>query len=529
MDGDRVRKTQSAQEEIVDLTDRSMVGSVTRRRFVATGLGLCALPILAACGGAASPTAAPAATAAPKPTAAAAQPTTAAAAATTPAAAAGSTTTAASATPAASGTTTAAQPTAAGAATKPAAAAGATAPSAQPAAAGGQKATIQVRFNGLSTDATNYVKKYVQDWNGQQTIQIQPDFTDWASSFQKISTGVAGGIAPDIFGAGGLWTPVMGSNGAARALDDLLKSYPDWNDWYQAARDDVTWQGKVFAIPYETGVQGNVAHKTSVYQKAGVKDPPATWDEAQNLAKQLVQRNGDTITLAGWDFLANGSLGTQSYEDAIDQAGGHIFNADKSAPTNSTPEGEAALNFLVWFVQNKTMPPGGTPGALPTLDGWATGKIAQGRVAYTDLQYAHQYQPDLYQDTAVSPTLKGVKQAQVLYVDKYMMFSKTKAADAAWEVLKGLIKPDVLIAIYVDANWATPCRKAVEGAKLYDDPRMKVVVDSVKFAVAREAVPQSFDVQPAMSREVEAAVRGTKTVKQALQDMDAAVTKIMKG
>jgi hypothetical protein len=42
-------------------------------------------------------------------------------------------------------------------------------------------------------------------------------------------------------------------------------------------------------------------------------------------------------------------------------------------------------------------------------------------------------------------------------------------------------------------------------------------------------VPQHFDVQPAMGREVEAAVRGAKTVQQALADMDDAVTKILQG
>ena len=37
-----------------------------------------------------------------------------------------------------------------------------------------------------------------------------------------------------------------------------------------------------------------------------------------------------------------------------------------------------------------------------------------------------------------------------------------------------------------------------------------------------------FDVQPAMGREVEAAMQGVKTVKQALKDMDDEVTKILK-
>ena len=411
----------------------------------------------------------------------------------------------------------------------PTKAAASASPAATAAPATSAKATVAVRFNGLATSSIDYVKKYVADWNAKQSIHIAPDFTDWSSSFQKITTGIAGGIAPDIYAAGGLWTPVMATNGGAKVLDDYLKNYADWDDWYSSAQKDGVWNGKTYSIAYETGVQGLVGYQSDLYKKDGIANPPTTWDEARALAKQLVQRNGDTITVAGWDFIANNTLSTQPYEDAVDQAGGHIFNADRSQPTNNTPEGEAALSFLVGFVQDKSMPPQGTPGAMPTLDGWATGKVAQGRIAYTDLQYAHQYNPTLYDKTVVAPSLKKAKQAQVLYVDKYMMYSKSKDPDAAWEVLKGLIEPDVLIAIYVEGDWATPARKAMAKAKLYEDPRMKVVADGVNYALPREAVPQSFDVQPAMSREVEAAVRGTKSVKQALQDMDAAVAKILKG
>jgi multiple sugar transport system substrate-binding protein len=472
--------------------------AISRRHFVAlTGLSVLAVPILAACSSSQSTPAAPT---------------------TTPASASPA---AASSTPVATSAPTAAQPTQAGAIVQPAAS---VAPSA------GKGVTVQVRFNGLSTDSMDFVKNFVKLWNAKGGVQIAPDFTDWASSFQKITTGIAGGIAPDIYGAGGLWTPVMAANGGARAIDDYLKTYKDWSDWYPAAQEDVTWNGKVYGIPYETGLQGNVGYRKSIYDKAGITSPPSTWDEAHQMAKQLVQTSGDTITMAGWDFLVNNSVGTQPYEDAVDQAGGHIFNADKTAPTNNTPECEAALNFLVWFAQNKTMPTNGMPAAQTVRDGWETGKVAQGRVAYTDLQYTNQYAPQVYADTGVAAPLKGVKQAQVLYVDKWMVYSKTKQPDATWEALQGLITPEVLIGIFVNGDWAQPCRKAVENAQLYQqDSRMKVVANNMQYAVPREAVPQSFDVQPAMSREVEAAMRGAKSVKQALQDMDAAVAKIMKG
>ena len=52
---------------------------------------------------------------------------------------------------------------------------------------------------------------------------------------------------------------------------------------------------------------------------------------------------------------------------------------------------------------------------------------------------------------------------------------------------------------------------------------------SLRFATPRQVVPQHFDVQPAMGRHVEAAIRGATPVKEALREMDATVTRILRG
>ena len=52
---------------------------------------------------------------------------------------------------------------------------------------------------------------------------------------------------------------------------------------------------------------------------------------------------------------------------------------------------------------------------------------------------------------------------------------------------------------------------------------------NIQYGKPRQVVPQHFDVQPTMGRSVEAAVKGAKTVKEALKEMDDAVTKILQG
>ncbi|HUX87888.1 MAG TPA: extracellular solute-binding protein [Chloroflexota bacterium] len=401
-------------------------------------------------------------------------------------------------------------------------------PAAQ-AAPSGAGVSVQVRWNGLAKSANDYVKKFVADWNAKNTTKINADFSDWGSSFQKITTGIAGGIAPDVFCGGGLWTPVIASAGGAHALDSYVKTFKDWSDWYPVTQQDVVWNGKIYAIPYETGTMENTAYRKSIFEQKGIKNPPSTWDDAKSLAKELTVRDGDTWKVTGWDFMVNNTTMVQDYEDCIDQIGSHIFNADKTKPTNNTPEGEEALSFLVWFVENKIMPAAGLGPHIPNVSGWSTGIPAQGRMTYVDVQYAHDYAPKVLDDTIIAPPLKNVKRAQVLYVDKYMMFSKSKHPDEAWQVLEGITTTDFLVTVFGEGDWALPARKAAATAKFYQEPHIKVVVDNLQYAVPREAVPQSFDVQTTMSRIVESAIRGATPVKDALKQMDDEVTKIMKG
>jgi ABC-type glycerol-3-phosphate transport system substrate-binding protein len=97
------------------------------------------------------------------------------------------------------------------------------------------------------------------------------------------------------------------------------------------------------------------------------------------------------------------------------------------------------------------------------------------------------------------------------------------------ELVKALVSGEAGIQLGIEGTWGLPSRKQHESAPTYKDPRMQVFLQNIQYGKSRQIVPEHFDVQPAMGREVEAAVRGAKTVQQALVDMDDVVTKILKG
>jgi ABC-type glycerol-3-phosphate transport system substrate-binding protein len=405
------------------------------------------------------------------------------------------------------------------------------APAAAKPAAGGSGPKILIRLNGISPPVQEFTNKLIGDYNRDKGTQVEVDYTDWASSFQKISTGMAGGTAPDLFMGGGLWTPVIASKQGSLELDSYLKSYKEYEDWFEVARKDVIFQGKVHALPYRANSRGNIVYRKSLFEKAGLdpKKPPTTWEEAYEYGQKLTQRSGDKWDVAGWHILFTPTDTTQQYEDALYQNGGSYFNEERTQPTNNTPEGKEALQFLLGFVEKGIIPKQGMDSGVPNLNAYSAGKVALYPGWPGEINNARLNAPAVFEDTIVGPPLKRKEQRLQLYIDKYFIYRRSKSPDQTWELLTALSKPEVNNKIGIEADWGLPIRKAsADTAEPYKDPRLKVVVDNVKYGKIRYCVPQHFDVQPAMSRHVEAAVKGAKSVEQALKDMDEEVAKILK-
>lgn len=405
-----------------------------------------------------------------------------------------------------------------------------------PAADGGgagssEPANILARLNGIDAPGQEFADQFIIDYGAENNVNIEIDYTDWASSFQKASTGLAGGTSPDIFMGGGLWTPVIASKGGALNLNDWVATWDDWEDWYEGAREDVVYEGNVSAVPYRMNARGNIIYRKSMFEDAGLdpNSPPGTWEEAVEAAEALTQKTDDgKYEVAGW-LIAVGNGYTQQYEDALFQAGGNYFNDDRSAPTNSTPEGEEALQFWVNFIEQGLLPPEGIDSGVPNLNPYSAGKVALYPGWPQDMLNVKLNAPEIWEDSLVAAPLMHKERKYQLYVDKYFVYSGSKVPDEAVALTRALVSGDAGIQLGIEGTWGLPCRKEQESAPSYDDPRMKVFLDNIQYGKARQIVPEHFDVQPAMSRHVETAILGANTVQEALANMDDEVTKILAG
>jgi len=397
--------------------------------------------------------------------------------------------------------------------------------------ASGGTANILVRLNGIDAPGQEYADQFIIDYGAENNVNIEIDYTDWGSSFQKATTGLAGGTSPDIFMGGGLWTPVIASKKGSLELDDWVATWDDWEDWYEGARDDVTFEGSVHGVPYRMNARGNIIYRKSLFEEAGLdpESPPSTWIEVQEAAAALTQMDGDKFAVSGW-YIDMGTNGlTQQYEDALFQAGGNYFNDDRSAPTNNTPEGEEALQFWTSFIENGLLPAEGMDSGIPNLNAYSAGKVALFPGWPQDMLNVKLNAPEIWEDTLVASPLEHKERRYQLYVDKYFVYSGTKVPDEAVALTRALVTGEAGIQLGIEGTWGLPSRKEHESAPSYEDPRMQVFLENIQYGKARQIVPEHFDVQPAMGRHVETAVRGVNTVQEALANMDDEVTKILAG
>jgi len=385
---------------------------------------------------------------------------------------------------------------------------------------------IEVRWNGLAPWNQAAANEQLAAFKEESGIVIKADFSDWASSFQKITTGFAAGTAPDIWQGGGLWIPVLAAKRGTLFIDEFVNNWSGWSDFYQRGVEDVTYEGHVHGVPYRFNYRGNPVIRPSMYEAAGMDATvPTTWDEVNFDAQKLTIRDGSRFTQAGFNLQHR----TQVYEDWLYQAGGNYFSQDRTRPLNYTPEGFDALTQHVHFgLADGVMPPEGVDSGIPNLHAFCAGKVAIQQLWPGDVANCEWNDPEVFADLLVGEPFTGpVQQVMQIYVDKYMPYKLTKSPEGVFATLEWLSRPEVNLKINIENRRSMPCRGAMEAYDIYQVQPWKQYVANARFGRGRQIVPQHFDVQPAMGRWVEKAGLGEMSVEEALAGMDAEVLKII--
>lgn len=314
---------------------------------------------------------------------------------------------------------------------------------------------------------------------------VSVNYTNWERYNEEMTTAFAGGVTPDIFQGGAVWSPQMAQRGWCLPLDDLLANASEswnWDDFFPALQDDSTINGQIVSIPYRIDIRSFWYRKDHL-EEAGFSEPPTNWEELEAMAVACTKREGDQITREGYHYSSPGGWQNdlQAYMPFMEMAGGQFLSDDLSHCTLAEDPAVEALEFIhKLIVDLKVQPYPGfeAQGDLGPLEaGIAAATIGGAQIE----RNARTYAPDQLDHLWPTLPLTHKVQATHVWVNKYFISKLTKNPEVSWQLLETLTSADVL-SDYCEGAAFTPPRRSLGEAEFMTE-RAKTLLDSTEYAV----------------------------------------------
>ncbi|MGA7206307.1 MAG: ABC transporter substrate-binding protein [Specibacter sp.] len=367
-------------------------------------------------------------------------------------------------------------------------------------------------------DNSNVVRPLVDKWNAahpnekvtfkEQSDQADQQHDDLVKNFQAKTAGY------DVVDVDVVWTAEFAAKGWLQPLKDKMAF--DTTGFLPATVATATYKNTLYAAPQTS--DGGILY----YRKDLVAKPPTTWDEMMAMcpvakakgidcyAGQFAQYEGLTVNVA----------------EAINTAGGTLVDKD-GKPTVNTPEATAGLTNLVQAYKDGNIPKQGiTYQEEQGRQSFESGKLLFLRnwpyvynLAKTDgsstVKNTFGIAPLPGKTGPGSSSLGGHNLAVNVY-SKYKATAKdflafmTSEETEKFYATQGSLAP-VREALYSDADLVKQL------------PYLPVLLTSIKNAVPRPVTPFYPAVTLAIQQNSFSAIKGDKTVDQALKDMQSAI------
>lgn len=130
------------------------------------------------------------------------------------------------------------------------------------------------------------IEKFNEDY---PNVTIKHETVPFDQTQTKFKTAAESGSgAPDILRAEVAWVPEFASLGYLYALDGTAALD---NNFLETPLSSNVFDGKTYGVPQVTDTLGLMYNK-ALFEKAGIEEPPATWDEVKTAAEALKSKAG---------------------------------------------------------------------------------------------------------------------------------------------------------------------------------------------------------------------------------------------
>ena len=316
-------------------------------------------------------------------------------------------------------------------------------------------------------------------------VTIKLESFEYDLFIQTLQTSMPAGTEGDIMEMFGSW--VCSYADRLEEMPSSVMSYSEAKEvFYAAPLDGYYCNGKLYGLPNEFNIEnGAVMVNKAMYEAAGLAYPPK-WNSMAELlsdANQLVQMDGDVMTVSGFQFISGDGLTFQLLAGIL-QRGGEYWKPDGSGLTLDTPEARATLEDMKSWVDAGVTDPFlfnddsnwvgdaffSQQTAIGFIGPWI---VPEGRMDYPELEFdyvplpnyagnQHYFAADAGWGKLVSPNSKHKEMAF-----EFVKFAAANADNAkSWNIATGTIPALKSVAadpeILDEAPWFEASLKVLE-------------------------------------------------------------------
>ena len=408
---------------------------------------------------------------------------------------------------------------------------------ATPAVARAQAAEIQFYFPvAVGGPITKIIDGYAADFmkeNGD--IKVRPIYAgSYVDTLTKAVTATKAGNGPQMAVLLAVDAYSLVDDELILPFDTVVRNADDkaWLDsFYPAFLRNGQIDGHTWGVPFQRSTIVLYWNKDA-FKEAGLdpEKPPADWDEHVAFAQKATRRDGDRVTRWGVEIPGSGFT-YWLFQGLAIAAGSELANANGTKVNFSDPACVEALQYWIDLTKKYNAHPAGIVdwGTTPRdfLEGktammWTTtGNLANIRANAkfpfgVAMLPAHKRRgsPTGGGNFHLFKSADGTQQAACL---KFLKWITSPERTAQWCVDTGYVatRPDA---------WQTEAmKKYVAGF-----PAAAVARDQLEFAVAELSTHNNQRVTQALDDELQAALTGSKAPKAALDDAQAAGTRLLR-
>ncbi len=366
-------------------------------------------------------------------------------------------------------------------------------------------------------------------------IRVRPIYTGtYKDSIQKALTAHKKGTPPDaaVLFAVDIFTLIDAD--AVLPFEELATSNEDkaWlKSFHPALMTNSRAAGKTYGVPFQRSTILLYWNK-KLFREAGLdpERPPADWAEMAGYAQKLTRRAASGETTQWGLQIPSSGFPYWLFQGLVASNGAELMNAAGTETYFDQPAAIQALQYWVDLSRDIRVHPPGIVEWGTTPAAFLSGKAA---MVWTTSGNLGDLKDKAGFDFGVAMLPAAKRRGSPTGGGNFYIFKKSPPAQrqAAFTFIKWMVAPERTARWGIESGyigvspqaWETPAMKAHVAAF----PQAAVARDQLTHAVAELSTHENQRVTRALNSGLAAALAGTKTAKQALQDAQAEAMRIL--